>query len=165
VEGCARRRKLRSALQLSLTVQDREKAYFSRMKNTLRFFAFLDMLSFILLSEQVFRILANIRNLPPEAPSAIRIILLLLIYPLLLLSAYYLFRIKKPGLIISYIQFPIRLLVWVFSFGFITSLSAYFSSPLVFDWLFRIAIVLEFFRLYFTIQIHRRYFRGLRRPD
>jgi hypothetical protein len=135
------------------------------MKNTLRFFAFLDMLSFILLSEQVFQILANIRNLPTETHSAIRIVLLLLMYPLLLVSAYYLFRIKKPGLIVFYIQFPIRLIVWVFSLGFITSLSGYFSSSLVFDWLFRIAIVLEFFRLYFTIQIHRRYFRGLRRPD
>ena len=135
------------------------------MKNTLRFFAFLDMLSFILLSEQVFRILATIGNLPPDALSVLRIVLLLLMYPLLLVSAYYLFRIKKPGLIVSYIQFPIRLMVWVFSFGFITSLSGYFSNPLVFDWLFRIAIVLEFFRLYFTIQIHRRYFRGLRRPN
>jgi len=142
-----------------------EKNYFSSMKNTLRFFAFLDLLSFILLSEQVFQILANIGNLPPETLSAIRIVLLLVMYPLLLLSGYYLFRIKKPGLFISYVQFPIRLLVWVFSFGFITSLSGYFTNPLIFEWLFRVAIILEFFRLYFTIQIHRRYFRGLRRPD
>lgn len=134
------------------------------MKNTLRFFAFLDVLSFILLSEQVFRILANIRNLPPETLSAIRIILLLIMYPLLLVSAYFLYRIKKQGLIAYYIQFPMRLLVWVFSFGFITLTSQYFTNPLVFDWLFRIAIILEFFRLYFTVQIHRQYFRGMRRP-
>ena len=134
------------------------------MKTTLRFFAFLDMLSFILLSQQVFNILANLQSLPAETVSVIRIVLLLLIYPLLLLSAYGLFRIKKYGLIASYVQFPMRLLAWVFSFGFLTLISQYFGNPLVFDWLFRTAIILEFFRLYFTAQIHRRYFRGLRRP-
>ncbi|NEU10377.1 hypothetical protein GZH53_18780 [Flavihumibacter sp. R14] len=134
------------------------------MKNTLRFFAFLDMLSFLLLSEQVVHILVNIGNLPPETLSAIRVVLLVIMYLLLLVSAYYLVRIKKQGLIVYYIQFPMRLLVWVFSFGFITLTSQYFSNPLVFDWLFRIAIILEFFRLYYTIQIHRRYFRGMRRP-
>lgn len=135
------------------------------MKNTLRFFAFLDVLSFILLSQQVFQILANLQNLPSETSSAIRIVLLLLIYPLLLVSAYGLYRIKKLGLITYYIQFPMRLLVWVFSFGFVTFISQYFSNPLVFDWLFRIAIILEFFRLYFIAQIHRRHFKGLRKPN
>lgn len=134
------------------------------MKTTLRFFAFLDMLSFILLSGQVFNILANLKNLPAETLSLIRIVLLLLIYPLLLLSAYGLFRIKKYGLITSYFQFPMRLLAWVFSFGFLTMISQYFANPLVFDWLFRLVIILEFFRLYFTVQMHRRHFRGLRRP-
>ena len=134
------------------------------MKSTLRFFAFLDLLSFILLTQQVFRILADLQNLPQETISVIRIVLLLLIYPLLLLSAYGLYRIKKFGLIVSYFQFPMRLLAWVFSFGFLTLISQYFGNPQVFDWLFRIAIILEFFRLYFTVQIQRRHFRGLRRP-
>ena len=134
------------------------------MKTSLRFFAFLDMLSFILLSGQVFNILANLKNLPEGTLSVIRIILLLLIYPSLLVSAYGLFRIKKFGLITSYIQFPMRLLAWVFSFGFLTLISQYFANPLVFDWLFRIVIILEFFRLYFTVQIHRKHFSGLRRP-
>lgn len=135
------------------------------MKSTLRFFAFLDMLSFILLSQQVFNILANLKNLPPESASVIRIVLLLILYPLLLVSGYGLFRYKKFALITYYFQFPMRLMVWVFSFGFLTYISQYFADPMVFDWLFRIAVVLEFFRLYFTVQIHRRHFRGLRRPN
>jgi hypothetical protein len=135
------------------------------MKSTLRFFAFLDLLSLILLSQQVLKILMNMQAIPQQNSSAFRVILLLIIYPLLMLSAYGLFRLKKIGLISYYIQFPIRLLVWVFSFGFLTFISEYFSNALVFDWLFRIAIILEFFRLYFTVQIHWRYFRGFRKPQ
>ena len=135
------------------------------MKSTLRFFAFLDIISFILVSQQVFNILANLQNLPPESASVIRIVLLLILYPLLLVSGYGLLRNKKFGLITYYFQFPMRLMVWVFSFGFLTFISQYFSNPIVFDWLFRIAVILEFFRLYFTVQIHRRHFRGLRRPN
>jgi hypothetical protein len=135
------------------------------MKQTLRFFALLDILSFILLTQQVFQSFTRLQNMPADKSSGIRIILLLLIYPLLLLSAYGLYRIKKLGLITYYIQFPIRLFVWVFSFGFLTFVSQYFSNPLVFDWLFRVAIILEFFRLYFTAQIHWRHFRGFRNPN
>lgn len=135
------------------------------MKSTLRFFAFLDMLSFILVSQQVFNILANLQNLPPESASVFRIVLLLILYPLLLVSGYGLFRYKKFALITYYFQFPMRLMVWVFSFGFLTFISQYFNNTMVFDWLFRIAVILEFFRLYFTVQIHRRHFRGLRKPN
>ena len=135
------------------------------MKNLLRLFSFLDILSFILLSEQVLQILTSLQNLPLETYSRIRIVLLLLMYPLLLLSAYGLFRLKKFGLIMYYLQFSMRLIVWVFSFGFLTFISQYFSNPLVFDWLFRIAIILEFFRLYFTAKIHWKHFRGVRKPD
>lgn len=135
------------------------------MKSTLRFFAFLDVLSFLLLSQQVFQIIANLKDIPQQGPSTYRVFLLLLIYPLLLVSAYGFFRLKKFAFISYYIQFPMRLLVWVFSFGFLTLISQYFDNPLVFDWLFRIAIILEFFRLYFTVQIHRQHFRGLRTPN
>jgi hypothetical protein len=135
------------------------------MKLTLRFFALLDILSFILLSQQVFQILRNFQNIPLQGPSTLRVFVLLIIYPLLLVSAYGLFRLNKFGFISYYIQFPMRLLVWVFSFGFLTFISQYFNNPLVFDWLFRIAVILEFFRLYFTVQIHRRHFRGLRVPN
>jgi len=133
------------------------------MKSTLRFFAFLDILSFILLSQQVFNMLSNTQGWS-TASSAMRMGVLLLMYPLLLLSAYALYRVRKLGLLVYYIQFPMRLFVWVFSFGFLTLISQYFDNPQVFDWLFRTAVVLEFFRLYFTFQIHRQHFRGLRRP-
>lgn len=134
------------------------------MKSTLRFFAFLDILSFILLSQQVFNMLSDIQSWS-TASSGIRMGVLILMYPLLLLSAYSLYRIRKLGLLVYYLQFPMRLFVWVFSFGFLTLISQYFNNPQVFDWLFRIAVVLEFFRLYFTFQIHRQHFRGLRRPS
>lgn len=134
------------------------------MKSTLRFFAFLDILSFILVSQQVFNMLSNTQGWS-TASSGIRMGVLLLMYPLLLLSAYALYRIRKLGLLVYYFQFPMRLFVWIFSFGFLTLISQYFNNPQVFDWLFRIAVVLEFFRLYFTIQIHRQHFRGLRRPS
>lgn len=135
------------------------------MKSTLRFFAFLDILSFILLSQQVFSMLFKVpHGWSTGAPSGLRVGALLLMYLLLLISAYTLYRIKKTGLIIYYLQFPMRLFVWVFSFGFLTLISQYFNNPQVFDWLFRAAVMLEFFRLYFTVQIHRQHFRGLRRP-
>ncbi|HUH33642.1 MAG TPA: hypothetical protein VLZ28_06785 [Daejeonella sp.] len=135
------------------------------MKSTLRFFAFLDILSFLLLSEQVFKILANLQDLSLQSPSGLRMAVLLLMYPLLLISAYALYRIRKLGLLVYYFQFPLRLFVWVFSFGFLTLISQYFNNPEIFNWLFRAAVVLEFFRLYFTFQIHRQHFRGLRRPN
>lgn len=127
---------------------------------TLRFFALLDVLSIVLVSRQVQQIVANIGLMPDAAISQIRIVSFLIVYFLLFVSATGLFFIKKTGLISYYVQFPLRLIVWVFSFGFLTFISQGFSNTLVFDWLFRIAVVLEFFRLYFTVQIHRQVFRG-----
>ncbi|MEO8795835.1 MAG: hypothetical protein ABI390_10230, partial [Daejeonella sp.] len=126
--------------------------YFSGMKNAFRFFAFLDMGSIILLSPQIYSILTHLNELPGETVSRIKIILLLIVFLLLFISAAGLFLFKRFGAISYYIQFPIRLVVWVFSFGFLTFISEYFNNPLVFDWLFKLAIILEFFRLYYTIQ-------------
>lgn len=128
---------------------------------TLRCFALLDVLSIILLSRQIYQVISNIKNIPAATTILqIRVILLLGVYILLFVSATGLLLIKKTGLISYYIQFPMRLIVWVFSFGFLTLISQGFNNTLVFDWLFRIAVVLEFFRLYFTVQIHRQVFRG-----
>lgn len=135
------------------------------MKPTLRFFSFLDMVSFILLCEQVFYILAGIKNITLFSSSKIHTILLLIIFPMLIASSFGLFNLKRWGLIVYYFQFPLRLVVWVFSFGFLTFISEYFSNQLVFDWLFRLAVILEFFRLYFSVYFHRRYFRGLQFPS
>ncbi|WP_026897617.1 hypothetical protein [Daejeonella oryzae] len=136
--------------------------YFSGMRTTLRFFAILDAGSIILLSPQIYSILSNLGSFPPGNLSRIKLILLLFVFILLFFSSAGLFLMKKFGLISYYIQFPIRLIVWVFSFGFLTFISQYFSNPLIFDWLFRIAIILEFFRLYFTGKIHLKYFKMAR---
>jgi hypothetical protein len=127
-------------------------------KHTLQFFGLLDIVSIGLLSKQIYSIATNFNTIPDSTLSEIRIILLLLSYLLLFASAAGLLTGRKYGMIAYYIQFPIRLLVWVFSFGFITFISEYATDPRVFDWSFRIAIVLEFFRLYFTIKFHRSFF-------
>ena len=131
--------------------------YYSGMKSTLRFFAVLDIGSVILLSPQIYALLSSLESIPPQNLSRIKAALLLIVFLLLFVSATGLFLREKFGAIAYYIQFPMRLIVWVFSFGFLTFISQYFSNPLVFDWLFRLAIILEFFRLYFTVQIHRKY--------
>ena len=131
--------------------------YYSGMKSTLRFFAVLDIGSIILLSPQIYALLSSLESIPPQNLSRIKAALLLIVFLLLFVSATGLFLRKKFGAIAYYIQFPMRLIVWVFSFGFLTFISQYFSNPQVFDWLFRLAIILEFFRLYFTVQIHRKY--------
>ncbi len=131
--------------------------YFSGMKNAFRFFALLDMGSIILISPQIYSILTHLNELPEETVSRIKIILLLIVFVLLFISAAGLSLFKRFGAIAYYIQFPIRLVVWVFSFGFLTFISEYFDNLLVFDWLFRLAIILEFFRIYFTIRIQQRW--------
>ena len=131
--------------------------YYSGMKSTLRFFAILDIGSVILLSPQIYALLSSLESIPPQNLSRIKAALLLIVFLLLFVSATGLFLQKKFGAVAYYIQFPMRLIVWVFSFGFLTFISQYFSNPLVFDWLFRLAIILEFFRFYFTVQIHRKY--------
>jgi hypothetical protein len=131
--------------------------YYSGMKSTLRFFAVLDIGSIILLSPQIYALLSNLESIPPQNLSRIKAALLLIVFLLLFVSSTGLFMIRKFGALSYYIQFPMRLIVWVFSFGFLTFISQYFSNTLVFDWLFRMAIILEFFRLYFTVKIHRRY--------
>jgi hypothetical protein len=127
-----------------------------RMRYILRFFSLLDVISIALLSKQVYSILSHIHELSTETLSVIKIILILVIYPLLFASAIGLFMQKKWGSISYYIQFPLRLIVWVFSFGFLTFISEYYPNPLLFDWIFRLVIILEFFRLYFTVQAGKR---------
>lgn len=122
-------------------------------------FAFLDVISIVLLSPQLYQVLTRIDLVPREPLSILKVVFTVIMFILLFVSAAGLFRIRKFGLITYYVQFPMRVLIWVFSFGFLTFLSQYFSSILVFEWLFRLAFVLEFFRLFFTVQIHRKYFK------
>lgn len=130
------------------------------MKTAIRFFALLDVISIILLLPQLYQIFSNVSQVPRETLAYLKIAFTMITVLLLLVSSSGLFRISRAVFISYYIQFPMRLVVWIFSFGFLTFIGQYFPNPAVFEWIFRIVFVLEFFRLFFTIQIHKRYFSG-----
>lgn len=130
------------------------------MRNTLRLFAVLDLIGIAFLTKQSFDIVTHLNDVPNEFLSKAKVFLLLGLFVSLFISATGLLLIKKYGLITYYIQFPCRLLVWVFSIGFITYIPELFN--LQGNWfpvLFKLCFVAEFFRMYFTVKIHRQYFR------
>lgn len=129
------------------------------MKNIGRFFALLDLISIFLLARQFWQILTHLDEIPDQILSQAKVILLLPLFVSLFISAIGLILFKKFGFITYYIQFPFRLIVWVFSIGFITFLPEMLSlGERWFDILFRICFIAEFFRLYFTIKLHRSVF-------
>lgn len=129
------------------------------MKNTVRFCAVLDLISIILLGKQIWGIITHIHEVPDQWVSQVKVWLTLFLFVLLFVSAIGLLMFKKIGFIAYYIQFPFRLIVWIFSIGFITYLPELLNlNEAWFNILFRVCFIAEFFRLYFTIQIHRRYF-------
>ncbi|SDH22840.1 hypothetical protein SAMN05421827_119101 [Pedobacter terrae] len=129
------------------------------MKNTGRFFALLDLISIVLLSKQFWQILTHLNEIPDQILSQAKVVLLLPLFVSLFISAAGLILNKKFGFVAYYIQFPFRLVVWVFSIGFITFLPEMLNlAERWFDILFRICFIAEFFRLYFTIKIHRSVF-------
>ena len=130
------------------------------MRLALRIFAVLDAISAVFLGLQVWQILSNIAEIPNDTLSKVKAVAMVFIFLLLFVSMYGLFAIKKRGFIAYYVQFPFRLMLWVFSLGFITLLPEAFSyyGDGWFEVLFRICIIAEFFRLYFTIQFHRKLF-------
>ena len=127
------------------------------MRNTTKLFALLDLISIGLLAKQFLEIVTHLNQIPDETLSQLRVMLTLPLFLSLFATTMGLFLFKKFGFITYYIQFPFRLLVWVFSIGFITFLPEVLNlSDKWFDILFRICFIAEFFRLYFTIQIHRK---------
>nr|WP_315417909.1 hypothetical protein [uncultured Pedobacter sp.] len=129
------------------------------MKNASRFCALLDMISILLLAKQFWQILTHLNEIPDQILSQAKVILLLPLFVTLFVSATGLILFKKFGFITYYIQFPFRLVVWIFSIGFITYLPEVLNlGERWFDILFRICFIAEFFRLYFTIKIHRSSF-------
>lgn len=129
------------------------------MKNTSRFFALLDLVSIVLLARQFWEILTHLNEIPDQILSQAKVVLLLPLFVSLFISATGLTLNKKFGFVTYYIQFPFRLVVWVFSIGFITFLPEMLNlGERWFDILFRICFIAEFFRLYFTIRIHRSVF-------
>ncbi|NTE04855.1 hypothetical protein G6M26_11160 [Agrobacterium tumefaciens] len=129
------------------------------MKNTGRFFAILDIISIILLAKQFWGIITHLNEIPDQLVSQLKVWLTLFLFLLLFVSAVGLLMFRKFGFVTYYVQFPFRLIVWIFSIGFITYLPELLNlSEVWFNILFRVCFIAEFFRLYFTIKIHRRHF-------
>lgn len=127
------------------------------MRIAIRIFSILDLISIVLLSRQFWDIVTHLSEIPQETLSQAKVILMLPLFLSLFISAIGLMLFKKFGFITYYIQFPFRLIVWIFSIGFITYLPEYFNlGERWFDILFRVCFIAEFFRLYFTIKIHKK---------
>jgi hypothetical protein len=130
------------------------------MRLLFKLFALLDIISIVSMSPQVWSAVAKYQEIPHEAFSIARVIFTILIFLSLFISAAGLFSFRKYGVITYYIQFPFRLALWVFSIGFITLLPELLHQRNGwFGILFRICIIAEFFRGYYILQAHRRYFR------
>jgi len=130
------------------------------MRTLLKIFALLDVISIVFMTPQIWAAVIHYNEIPDQALSVIKVVFTLLIFLSLFLSAIGLFRFKKYGLITYYFQFPFRLVLWVFSIGFITFLPELsHQGDQWFSILFRICMVAEFFRCYYTIQAHRSFFR------
>ena len=81
----------------------------------------------------------------------------ILFYLSLVISVIWLFKNKSKGLIIYYFQFPFRIGLAIFSFGFIMPLSGLFENHgLGIQVLSVICSVLEISRLITSILIHRK---------
>lgn len=127
------------------------------MRNTIRIFALLDIISIVFLAPSFYEIITHLNQIPAEFLSQARVILTLPLFISLFISAAGLMLFKKFGFITYYLQFPFRLVVWVFSIGFITFLPEWFKlGENWFNLLFKICFIAEFFRLYFTIQIQKK---------
>ncbi|RAJ22412.1 hypothetical protein [Pedobacter cryoconitis] len=130
------------------------------MRHLFKLFALLDLISIVSLSPQIWTVLVNYQEIPQERFAIGRVVFTLLILCSLFISAAGLFQFKKYGIITYYIQFPFRLALWVFSIGFITFLPELLhQGGQWFGILFRVCIIAEFFRGYYTLQAHRKYFR------
>lgn len=130
------------------------------MRLLFKLFALLDLISIVSLSPQIWAVLVKYQEIPHQSFAVGRVAFTLLIFCSLFASAAGLFQFRKYGIIAYYLQFPFRLALWVFSIGFITFLPELLhQGEQWFGILFRICIIAEFFRGYYSLQAHRKYFR------
>lgn len=126
------------------------------MRLTIKIFAILDIISIALLSKQFLEIVMHFNQIPKETLSQTKVVLMLPLFVSLFITAIGLLLFKKFGFITYYLQFPFRLVIWIFSIGFITYLPELLNlNEKWFDILFKICFIAEFFRLYYSIKIHR----------
>lgn len=127
----------------------------------LRSFVLLDSVSVVFMAMQLWQISHHFNELgkPSEKLAAA---LMFPMFALVVLGGVGLFLAKKYGFILYYIQFPLRLFLWVFSLGFITLLPEAFNQfgDEWFPILLKVCIVFEFVRLYLTIKVQFNLFGG-----
>lgn len=130
------------------------------MRRAFKFFAFLDLISIIFMFSQVWMLLTHLGQLKTDVFSLVKAGLTLLIYVSLFFTAWGQFKFRRYGMLVYYVQFPFRLFLMVLSIGFITLLPEVINlGDNFFTWLFRICIVAEFFRLYYTILAYKKFVR------
>jgi hypothetical protein len=130
------------------------------MRLLTKVFALLDAVSILFMAPQIWTVLVHHETLQHDAFTLGKVVFTVLIFISLFISTTGLLRMKKYGIITYYIQFPFRLVLWVFSIGFITLIPELLNQgDQWFGILFRICIIAEFFRCYYTVQVHRAYFR------
>ena len=129
------------------------------MRFLTKIFAAFDIVSTFLLFLPTWNLATHIEDVPNNFLSQARVWLTFPLFFSLVASAAGLMFFKKFGFITYYIQFPFRLILWVFSIGFITLLPEWLNlSNGWFDAFFRVCIVAEFFRVYYSVKIYWRYF-------
>jgi hypothetical protein len=142
-----------------------DKSNNQAMRLTFKFFALLDLISILFMASQVWMLLTHLGQIKTDPFSLSKAGLTLLIYISLFFSTLGQYRFKRYGMIVYYIQFPFRLFLMVLSIGFITLLPEVIDlGENFFTWLFRICIVAEFFRLYYTILAFKKFVRVRRLP-
>lgn len=122
----------------------------------------LDLVSLLLLVIQFASVLPLLGTGPVDASTSQlwfnRLILVpqLVLVPLLALSAMGHLQGKIYGLIVYYIQFPLRFPALVFSIGFVTYIDKWFPQHEISRYTLAIAVFGELLRLTYSIQTHRR---------
>ncbi|WP_265858026.1 hypothetical protein [Pedobacter sandarakinus] len=107
--------------------------------------------------KQFWGMVTHLNLIPDQTLSQVKVYFTLFVFVSLFISAVGLALFKSFGFIMYYIQFPFRLVVWIFSFGFITFLPEWFGlSDGWFTILFKLCFIAEVFRLYFTVKLHRK---------
>ncbi len=128
----------------------------TNMRYLFRSLAILDLITLILMSTQLYNIALNYQEITLKLSDKVAAIAMFPMFLLVLAGAVGLFLIKKFGFILYYVQFPFRLYLWVFTFGFITLLPEAFAvyDDKWFGILLKVCFTAEVIRLYLTIRGH-----------
>lgn len=126
------------------------------MKWTLRFFAFLDLLSFYLMFEQgSLQLLSFFQDESFTINEVLSRFLFVLLWFSLLVSAVLLAIPKKAGIMVYYCQLLPRVIFLGFSFGFVSSISYFISWYNLENVLMPIIIFAEMLRIYWSYKIQK----------